>query len=123
VGMIAFDLECGTAVCAGRVRRKKRLNLLLQHALLDGGEELLGFLERQTEMLNACGVFLQGDDVCHRFFTAIIAAHDQLQFDAPGECSSGSGEGGMMQVILPEFVDYPQLLHALWQPEGSGAGA
>jgi hypothetical protein len=74
---------------------------------------VLGFLERQTEMLNACGVFLQDDNICHRFFTAIIAAHDQLQFDAHGECSSDSGGGGMMQIILPELVDYPQLLHAL----------
>src|SRR5215467_9512625 len=64
-------------------------------------------------MLEALGVLLQGDEVCHGFFTAIIAAHDQLQFNTHGECSSGSGGGGMMQVILPEFVDYPQLLHAL----------
>ena len=27
--------------------------------------------------------------------------------------SSGSGGGRIMQVILPEFVDYPQHLHAL----------
>jgi hypothetical protein len=47
--------------------------------------ELLGFLERQTEMLHAGGVFLQDDEVCHRFFTAIVAAYDQRQFDAQGE--------------------------------------
>ena len=111
--MIAFGFEGGTAVRAGRARVEKRLHLVLQHALLDSVEELLGFLERQAEMLNACGVLLQGDDVCHRFFMAIIAAHDQLQFDAHGEGSSGSGGGGMMQVILPEFVAYPQHLHAL----------
>jgi hypothetical protein len=45
-GLITFDLEWGTAVCAGRVRRKKCLNLLLQHALLDSGKELFGLLER-----------------------------------------------------------------------------
>jgi hypothetical protein len=44
-------------------------------------------------MLKACGILLQGDEVYHRFFMAIIAAHDQLQFDAHGECSSGSDGG------------------------------
>src|SRR4029453_16723722 len=77
-GMSAFDLERNTAVCTGRLRRQKRLHLVLQHAVLDGGEELLGFCQRQPEMLDACGVLLQGDDICHRFFTAIIAAHDEL---------------------------------------------
>src|SRR5262249_5962125 len=64
-------------------------------------------------MLDALSVLLQGNDVGNGFFTAIIAAHDQLQSDAHGGCSSGSGSGGMMQVILPEFVAYPQHLHAL----------
>ena len=111
-GMKAFGLEYGTTVCTGRVRRKKRLNLLLQHALLDSGKELLGFLERQTEMFKAGGILLQGDEVGHRFFTAIIAAHDQLQFDAH-EGILRFRWWGMMPVILPEFVDYPQHLHAL----------
>jgi hypothetical protein len=86
---------------------------LLQHAVLDGGEELFGFLKRQTEMLKACGILLHGDEVCHCFFTSIIAAHNELQFDTHGESSSGSGGRRIMQVILPEFVDYPQHLHAL----------
>src|SRR5712692_8061443 len=30
-----------------------------------------------------------------------------------GSAPPGLSGGGMMQVILPEFVDYPQLLHAL----------
>jgi hypothetical protein len=85
----------------------------LEHAVLDGGEELLRLYERQAQMLNACGVLLQGDEVGYRFFTAIIAAQDQLQFDVHGECSSGLSGGGMMQAILPEFVNYPQHLHAL----------
>jgi hypothetical protein len=55
-------------------------------------------------MLKTCGVLLQSDEICHRFFLAIIAAQHQLQFDAHGEGSSGSGGGGMMQAILPEFV-------------------
>jgi hypothetical protein len=87
--------------------------LVVQQAFLDRGEELFGLLERQPQMLDALGVLLQGDEVCHGFFTAIIAAQNQLQFDVHGEGSSGSGGGGMMQVILPEFVDDPQLLHAL----------
>ena len=97
---IAFDLAWGTAVCAGRVRRKKRFNLLLQHAVLDGGEELCGCLERQTEMRRACGVLLQGDEVCHRFFTAIIAAHDELDFDTHGRAPPGLSGSCMIQAIL-----------------------
>src|SRR5262249_3333508 len=111
--MIAFGLEGGTAVRAGRAPVEKRIHLVVQQAFLDRGEELFSLLERQPQMLDALGVLLQGNEVCHGFFTAIIAAHDQLQFNAHGECSSGSGGGGMMQVILPEFVTYPQLLHAL----------
>jgi hypothetical protein len=53
---------------------------------------------------------------CDGFFTAIIATHDQLQFDAYEGYSSGLGGRGMMQAILPEFVDYPQHLHALSSP-------
>ena len=87
----------------------------LQHAVLDGVEELLCLRERQTQMLNASVVFLQGDDIGDRFFLAIITKN-ALQFDAHRECSSGSGGGGMMEVILPGFVAYPQLLHALDRP-------
>src|SRR4029453_2003797 len=111
--MIAFDLQRDAAVLARGARVEKCVDLALEHAVLDGGEELLGFLERQTEMLNAGGVLLQGDEVCHCFSPATIATHAQLQFDAHGEGSFGSGGGEMMQVILPEFVAYPQLLHAL----------
>jgi hypothetical protein len=87
--MIAFGFERGAAVRAGRAPVEKRLNLVLQQAFLERGEELFGLRERQAQMLNALGVLLQGDEVCHRFFTAIIATHDQLQFDAHGEGSSG----------------------------------
>jgi hypothetical protein len=86
---------------------------VVQQAFLDDIEELFGLLECQAQMLDALGVLVQGNEVCHRFFMAIITAQDQLQFDAHGEGSSGSGGGGMMQVILPEFVAYPQHLHAL----------
>src|SRR5229473_6847820 len=88
-------------------------SLHVEHALLDGFEELLRLRERQAQMLDALGVLLHGDDIGDGFFMAIIAAHDQLQFDAHGECSSGSGSGCMMEVILLEFVAYPKLLHAL----------
>lgn len=40
-------------------------------------------------------------------------SHNELKFDAHGECCSGSDGWGMMEVILLEFVAYPQLLHAL----------
>jgi hypothetical protein len=85
----------------------------VEQTFLGRGEELFGLLERQAQMLEALGVLLQGDEVCHRFFTAIIAAHDQLQFDAHEECSSGLVDGEMIDVILPEFIAYPQHLHAL----------
>jgi hypothetical protein len=111
--MRAFGFEGGATVRTGRAPVEKCLHLVVQQAFLDRGEELFDLLERQAQMLNALGVLLQSDEVCHRFFTAIIAAHDQLQFDAHEECSSGSGDGGMREVILPEFSTYPQHLHAL----------
>ena len=46
---------------AARVRGQKRVNLLLEHALLDSGQELFGFSERQAQVLDALGVFRQGE--------------------------------------------------------------
>ena len=112
-GLRAFGFEGGATVRAGRAAVEKCLHLVLQQAFLDRGEELFGLRERQAQMLNALGVLLQGDEVCHRFFPAIIAAHDELEFDAHGRAPPGLSGGGMMQAILPEFVDYPQHLHAL----------
>ena len=55
----------------------------------------------------AChGRALQGDDVDDDFFLAIIAAHNELEFDEPERAPPGLSGGCMMQVILPEFVDY-----------------
>ncbi len=76
-----------------RARVEKRVNLLLQHAVLDGVEELLRLRERQTQMLNASVVFLQGDDIGDGFFLAIIIINNELKFDAHGACSSSSGGG------------------------------
>jgi hypothetical protein len=64
-------------------------------------------------MLDALSVLLQGDDVGDDFFLAIIAAHDELEFDAHGRAPLGLRGRGMMQAMLPEFVAYPRLLYAL----------
>src|SRR6267378_4054551 len=82
-----------------RARVEKRVNLLLQHAVLDGVEELLRLRERQTQMLNASVVFLQGDDIGDGFFLAIIIINNELKFDAHGACSSSSGGGGMASIM------------------------
>ena len=58
-------------------------------------------------------VFLQGDDISDSFFLAIIAAHDELEFDAHRRAPPRLHGGCMMQAILPEFAVYPQHLHAL----------
>jgi hypothetical protein len=42
------------------------------------------FVQDPEYVDNAVGVLLQGDDVCHGFFTAIIGAHDELKFDTQG---------------------------------------
>jgi|RhiMetdeSRZDD1v2_1073273.scaffolds.fasta_scaffold15708_10 hypothetical protein len=55
---------------------------------------------------------LKGDDLSDGVFVAIITTNE-LPCDAPGECSSGAGGGGMREGMLPEFGAYPQLLHAL----------
>jgi hypothetical protein len=60
-------------------------------------------------MLDALSVLLQGDEVGDDFFLAIIAAHDELEFDAHGRAPLGLSGGCMMQAILPEFIAYPQL--------------
>ena len=59
------------------------------------------------------GVLLQGDNVSDGFFLAIIAAHDKLEFDVHRKTPPGLSGGCMMQATLPEFVEYPQHLHAL----------
>jgi hypothetical protein len=87
--------------------------LVLQQALLDSIQELFGLPECQAQMLDALGVLLQGDEVGDGFFMAIIAAYDELEFDVHGKTPPGLIGGGMMQTILPEFVDSPQHLHAL----------
>ena len=55
---------------------------MLQQALLESVQELFGLPECQAQMLDALGVLLQGDEVSDGFFLAIIAAHDELEFDA-----------------------------------------
>jgi hypothetical protein len=111
--MIAFGFEGSAAVRAGRAPVEKRLHLVLQETFLDRGEELFGLPECQAQMLNALSVLLQGDDVSNGFCLAIIAAHDELEFDAHGRAPPGLSGRCMMQAILPEFVVYPQHLHAL----------
>jgi hypothetical protein len=66
------------------VRGQKRVNLLLEQALLDDGEELFGFSERQAQVFDALGVFRQGEHIRHGFFTAIVSAHDELNFAVHG---------------------------------------
>jgi hypothetical protein len=56
----------------------------LQQVFLDRVEELFGLSEGQAEMLDALGILLQSDDVGDGFFLAIIAAQDELEFDAHG---------------------------------------
>jgi hypothetical protein len=111
--MGAFDLESGPARLACTVHCQKGVYLLREHAMLDGREELFGFNKGQAPVLDALGVLLQGDNVGYGFFTALIGAQDKLKFDAHGEAPPGLNGGCMMQVILPEFVAYPQHLHAL----------
>lgn len=86
---------------------------MLQEALLDGGAELFGLPECEAQMRDALGVLPQGDDIGDGFFVAIIITHNELECDAPGRAPPGSSGRGMMPAILPEFVDYPQHLHAL----------
>jgi len=111
--MRAFGFEGSAAVRAGCARIEKRLNLVLEQALLDRVEELFGLLECQAQMLDALGVLPQGDDIGDGFLMAIIAAQDELEFDVHGKTPPGLSGGCMMQAILPEFVEYPQHLHAL----------
>ena len=126
--LVAFDLEGRAAVWQVEHASRNASTWSLQQAFLDGVEELFGLLERQAQMLDTLVVFLQGDNVGDGFFLAIIVAHDELQFHTHGGASPGSGGGGMMQAILPEFVAYPQHLHALPHPDaicrlGEAAGA
>ena len=69
--MVTFRLEWGTAVRARRARVQKRVDLLLEQAFLDSVEKLFGLLKRQAQVFDALRVLFQGDNVCHRFFTAI----------------------------------------------------
>jgi hypothetical protein len=87
--MEAFDFQWGAAVFARGARVEKRINLALEHTVLDGGEELLRLGERQAQMLNTSVVFLQDDEIGDGFFLAIIITKNELQFDAHEECSSG----------------------------------
>jgi hypothetical protein len=52
--------------------------------LLDQRQELLGFSQCQAQVLNALGVFRQGEYIRHGFFTAIVGVHDELDFTVHG---------------------------------------
>jgi hypothetical protein len=86
---IVFGLERGATIRALAVGVQIPRNLLFQQCFLDAFEELFGLGESQPEMLNTVGILLQSDNVGHRFFTAIIAVQDQLQFDAHGWAPPG----------------------------------
>ncbi len=103
--MKVFGFEGGTAVRAGCARVEKRINLLLQQAFLDGVQELFGLPKCQTQVLATLEVFLQGDEVGDGFFLAIIAAHDELEFDAHGSAPPGLCGGCMMPVIVGREKD------------------
>src|SRR5439155_3416640 len=81
-GMRAFGFEESAAVRAGCARIQKRLNLVLEQVILESVQDLLGLSEGQAQMLDALGVLLQNDEVGDGVFLAIIAAHDELEFDA-----------------------------------------
>jgi hypothetical protein len=112
--MMAFGVEGSAAVWAGCACVEKRLHLAVQQVLLESVQELFGLAECQAQMLDALGVLLQGDDVSDGFFLPIVAAHDELKFDVHGRAPPGLSGGCMMPAILPEFVAYPQHLHALY---------
>jgi hypothetical protein len=82
--MVAFGVESGPAGLAVRVQCQKGSNLLFEQLLLDGHEELLGFSNGQTQMLDTLRVLLQGGDVRHSSFLAILGAHDELKFGTLG---------------------------------------
>jgi hypothetical protein len=111
--LVGFHLAWRAAVWTGRAGSEKRVDLSLQQAVLDGFEELFGFLESQAQMFDALAVLLQGDNIGDGGFMAIIISNNELQFDTHGGASPGSGGRGMMPAIVPEIVPYPQLLHAL----------
>ena len=94
--LIAVDRVRRPAVWTGRAGSEKRVNLALQQPVLEGFEELFGFSEGQAQMLDACVVLFQGDEVGDGGFMAIIITHNELQFDAYGSAFPSSGGGGMM---------------------------
>jgi hypothetical protein len=78
----------------------KSFEHLTEHGgLLDGKiEEGLSYTIPRTftslaQMLNALGVLLESDDVGDGFFLAIIAAHNELEFDAHGRAPLGLSGG------------------------------
>jgi hypothetical protein len=66
---------------------------VVKQAFLESVQELFGLPEGQTQMLDALGVLLQGDDVGHGFFLTIIAAHDALEFGAHWRAPPGLRDG------------------------------
>jgi hypothetical protein len=83
--MGAFHLQDGSTGITRAVRGQKGINLLSERALLDGGEEVLGFGKCQTQMLDTLVAFVQGDHLRHGFLAAIVATPDELKFDTHGE--------------------------------------
>ena len=81
------------------MRGQKRVDLLSQQVLLDQRQELLGLSQCQAQVLNALGVFHQGEDICHGFFTAIAGVHDKLDFAVHAELlwfGSWVSDGGIL---------------------------
>jgi hypothetical protein len=88
---------------------EKRLDLVLQQALLDRVEKLFGLPEGQAPVLATLGVFLSGDNVSNGFFVAIITVQDELEFNAHGRAPPGLRGRCMMPAILPESSIIPSI--------------
>ena len=74
---------------------------------------LFGLGQGQPEMFDALVVFGERNNIGDGLFVTVIAADDQLEFDAHRGGSPGSSGRGRIWTILPDLGGLPQHLHAL----------
>jgi hypothetical protein len=79
-----FDPERLPTVFALGTGGDKGRGLLFHEALLQRGEDLLRFRQRQAEVLDALAGLLEDCHIGEGFFMAIVIAHHELDSDLMG---------------------------------------
>jgi hypothetical protein len=80
-GVLPFEAERLAAVGTLGLRGDKGGRLPLQEVVLQRGEELFGFRERQAEVLDLVARLIENDHLMDGVFLPILCTHDELHLE------------------------------------------